>query len=94
MGPGDILTLHYALGHNPPESLSDLLAARSLIYIKMIEKEELLPGSSPTPHCEDEVRINRIVDNMSLNDCAVLFDKLRRMSNREARAAVGLHLDS
>lgn len=94
MGPGDILTLHYALGHNPPDSLSDLLAARSLIYIKIIEKDELLPGSSPTPHCEDEVRINRIVDNLSLDDCAILFDRIRRMSNREARAAVGLQLDS
>jgi hypothetical protein len=31
MGPGDILTLHYALGHNPPKNLADLLAARSLI---------------------------------------------------------------
>jgi len=94
MGPGDILTLHYALGHNPPDSLSDLLAARSLIYIKIIEKDELLPGSSPTPHCEDEVRINRIVDNLSLDDCAILFDRIRRMSNREARASVGLQLDS
>lgn len=90
MGPGDILTLHYALGHNPPESLSDLLAARSLIYIKMIEKEELLQGSSPTPHCEDEVRINRIVDTLNLDECAILFNKIRRMSNKEARAAAGL----
>ena len=75
MGPGDILTLHYLLGHNPPRGLADLLAARSLIYIKMIEKEELHPGVSPTPHCEHEVRVNRMVDRLSLEDCAKIFGR-------------------
>jgi hypothetical protein len=46
MGPGDILTLHYVFHNNVKEETADLLAARSLIFIKLIEKEELLPGKS------------------------------------------------
>jgi len=82
MGPGDILTLHYALHGGLPENLGDLLAARSLIYIKLLQKDEMLPVDSDAPHSEDEVRVNWVVDSLSLEDCRALFDQIR-LAKRE-----------
>jgi hypothetical protein len=77
MGPGDILTLNYAFNSGIEEDLSNLLAARSLIYIKLIQKEEMLPGISDAPHSEDEVEINRLVDRLGFEDCRLIFEKIR-----------------
>jgi hypothetical protein len=82
MGPGDILTLLYALHNNANEEKADLLAARSLIYIKLIEKEELFPGKSGTPHIEDEIKVNRMVDGLTFDQCRELFERIR-LSKRE-----------
>ena len=75
-GPGDILTLRYALNRHPSQALADLLAARSLISIKLIETEELPPGASPAPHAEGEIRVGRIVDQLSFDDCENLFNTI------------------
>lgn len=87
MGPGDILTLYYALHGRVPEDQADLLAARSLIYIKLLQKDELLPGDSDAPHSEDEVRVNRVVDSLSFEDCRTLFDRIR-LAKREGALQV------
>jgi hypothetical protein len=84
LGPGDILTLHYASHNTLPEVSARLLAARSLIYIKLINKEELLPGESETPHSEDEVMVNRLVDSLDLLQCRDLFDRIRLADRRTA----------
>jgi hypothetical protein len=86
MGPGDILTLLYALHNNANEEMAGLLAARSLIYIKLIEKEELFPGKSGTPHIEDEIKVNRLVDRLDFNQCRELFERIR-LSKREKATA-------
>ncbi|MFP3869252.1 MAG: hypothetical protein ACLFVT_00030 [Syntrophobacteria bacterium] len=82
LGPGDVLTLHYSFHDRLGEDLARLLAARSLIYIKLINKEELLPGVSEAPHSEDEVRVNRLVDQLQLHDCRELYGKIR-LATRE-----------
>lgn len=82
MGPGDILTLHYAFHNELHEEVADLLAARSLIYIKLIQKDELLPGKTEAPHAEDEVRVNRLVDHLQFNQCRELFEQIR-LAKRE-----------
>jgi hypothetical protein len=84
LGPGDVLTLYYAFHRTLHEDVADLLAARSLIYIKLINKEELLPGESDTPHCEDEVRVNRLVNGLSLEECGILFNQIRLAKREEA----------
>lgn len=84
MGPGDILTLHYVFHNNVREEMADLLAARSLIYIKLIEKEELLPGKSGTPHIEDEIEVNRLVDRLDFNQCRELFQRIRLSKRQQA----------
>jgi hypothetical protein len=84
MGPGDILTLHYALHNNVREEMANLLAARSLVYIKLVEKEELLPGKSLTPHIEDEIQVNRQVDRLDFNQCGELFQQIRFSKRQQA----------
>jgi hypothetical protein len=83
-GPGDILTLHYAFDNELPGASASLLAARSLIYIKLINKEELLPGESEAPHSEDEVMVNRIVDRLDFEQCRDLFPRIRLADRRKA----------
>lgn len=92
MGPGDILTLHYALHGRSPEDIEDLLAARSLIYIKLLQKDELLPGASDAPHSEDEVSVNRMVDRLSIEDCRVLFHRIRLTKREGALREVEAYL--
>lgn len=88
-GPGDILTLRYALNRNPSQTLADLLAARSLIFIKLIETEELLPAPpSLAPHAEDEIRVSRIVDQLSFDDCEKLFNTIRLLKRDLASQTV------
>jgi hypothetical protein len=82
MGPGDILTLYYALHGKVPDQRAGLLAARSLIYIKLLQKDELVPGLSSAPHSEDQARVNDLVDCLSLDDCQALFDQIR-LAKRE-----------
>lgn len=77
LGPGDLLTLHYSLHGNIEESLGDLLAARSLIYVRLIDKEELVAGEEEAPHSLDEARVNRLVDRLTFNDCARLYQALQ-----------------
>jgi hypothetical protein len=84
MGPGDILTLQYALHDNVRDETANLLAARSLIYIKLVGKEELLPGKSLTPHIEDEIEVNRLVDRLDFNQCGELFQQIRFSKRQQA----------
>jgi hypothetical protein len=92
MGPGDILTLHYALHGRLAKHTEDLLAARSLIYIKLLQKDELIPGESDAPHSEDEVRVNRVVDRLSVEDCRSLFGKIRLAGRDDAFRLVQAYL--
>jgi hypothetical protein len=84
LGPGDILTLDCAFHNAIPAEKANLLAARSLIYIKLVNKEELLPGESEAPHSEDEVMVNRLVDRLDFEQCHDLFDRIRLADRRKA----------
>jgi hypothetical protein len=77
-GPGNVLTLLYMYHSTINADLARLLAARSLIYVKLIQKDELLPGKSSFPHTEDETKINHVVDLLNFQDCRALFSQIRR----------------
>lgn len=80
MGPGDILTLLYVLHDTVPRHKADLLAARSLIAIKLVAKEELIPNQqTPYPHSEDDARVNAIVQKLDLAGCQTLFERIRNV---------------
>jgi len=79
-GPGDELTLAY-LGRRPlsPETAA-LWAARSLVYIKLLGKEELPASDSPTPHLDEELRLNALMRRLSYDDCARLYPLVKQAS--------------
>ena len=85
MGPGDILTLYYALNLPIKQDLANLLAARSLIYTKLIETQEILPDhSNMTPHTLDEARVNRIVNRLDFEDCKTIYSGIRFKGRQES----------
>ncbi|MCX7822173.1 MAG: hypothetical protein N2260_01860 [Syntrophobacterales bacterium] len=82
-GPGDILTLilmfHPSLIKDP--SL-DLLAARSLIFVKLLHKLEL-ESNVNFPHLDDEHRAYQLTKALSWNDCKSLWGIIRFIKNPE-----------
>ena len=87
-GPGDLLTLLYLFHPNRNTREDDQLAARALIYNKLIIKEELVGTLDPYPHTRDELEIAATVRNLPLEDCRHLFYLIRRASTETARDAV------
>lgn len=87
--PGDILTLKYIFNKKDNEAWENLLSARSLIYIMLIEKEEMLPNErEQTPHLLDEIEVVKLVNKLSFNDCERLYKKIRFKDKEEAKKIV------
>lgn len=92
-GPGDLLTLLYIFHPKIAASTrQQLLAARSLIYTKIIAKEEKLDSQNTFPHLRDELDCIRTVQRLSLNDCRRLFPLVRRAKTSDAHQIVGQYL--
>jgi hypothetical protein len=92
LGPGDLLTLLYIFDARAPKERADLLAARSLIYIKLLAKDELTPTpSDPTPHMDDEIQAYRLTADLDYPDCAALYPKIRRLPSAKALEVVVRH---
>jgi len=92
LGPGDLLTLHYIFGAAIAPAQETLLAARSLIHIKLLDKEEKAPGPDPAPHLADEIQAYRLSGALSLEDCAALYPQVRTLAPAEAVALVNSFL--
>jgi hypothetical protein len=91
-GPGDCLTLLYLYHPRSRDSRLDLLAARSLIYNKLLTKDEMPAGLGEFPHTRDEVATIQVVQRLSLGDCQKLFPVIRRLGTVAARELVRTHL--
>ena len=73
-GPGDLLTLFYIFHpHLKQVDRENILAARSLINSKIVEKEEITEDIGSFPHLINEMMCNKIVQKLSLSDCRQLF---------------------
>jgi len=86
-GPGDQLTLLYIT--RPAVSQpgrEKLLAARAMIYSKILEKQESDDNAGAYPHLRDELACIHAARQLSLNDCRSLFPDIRRASTQEARS--------
>jgi hypothetical protein len=92
LGPGDRLTLLYLFHPQIRGVHVDLLAAQSLVFIKLLEKEEIQEGNHPYPHTQDEVNALRMTESLSLDDCKRLFSDIRLAKTQEARAIVHAYL--
>ncbi len=92
LGPGDVLTLLYTFrpGHRSPRA--DLLAARALVYIKILGKEEQEAAPGQYPHTRDEAACAALVANLPYADCAALYPRLRHLPKAHARALAEAYL--
>lgn len=87
--PGDILTLRYIFTKRENEEWENLLSARSLIYIMLIEKEEMLPEEkNKTPHLIDEIKVVKLVNKLSFKDCERLYREIRFKNKEKAKEIV------
>jgi hypothetical protein len=85
IAPGDILTQHYIFGRRKDEEFETLQTARALIYIQLIEKEEIAPSrSEKTPHIKDEIRATELVNKLSFAQCKKLYRRIRFRGRHEA----------
>ena len=92
-GPGDQLTLTYIFHPRIHGTLrEELLAARSLIYSKLIEKEEVSVDLETFPHIRNELACIRTVNLLTLEDCDRLFPLIRRVKTEHARQLVDDYL--
>jgi len=91
-GPGDELTFAYLFKRPIAPKTEQLLAARSLIYIKLLGKEELPDKTSPTPHLDEELALSALVCQLSYADCAELYPLLKQAPLAQAKNLVSRFL--
>lgn len=91
-GPGDLLTLQYRFHPQGGLQAEDLLAARAMIYNKLILKEEIPAEADTYPHTRDELEVGSVSDQLSLDDCRCLYPRIRRASTSDSREIVKRHL--
>ena len=87
--PGDQLTLFYIF--HPRKAAIEQetrLAARSIIYSKIIHKEENTENGNAFFHMTDEKTCIRMVKKLSINDCRRLYGFIRQVQTLEARRIV------
>lgn len=87
--PGDQLTLLYIFHPNISRPGQEkLLAARSMIYSKILEKNEFDDRLETFPHLRDELACIRAIRQLSLDDCKHLFPLIRRAGTLDARRII------
>ena len=92
-GPGDQLTLLYIFHPNIIESVQEqVLAARSIIYSKIIAKSERTDDLNSYPHLRDELACIYITKQLSFADCRRLFASVRLAKSSDARQIVTEYL--
>ncbi len=75
--PGNELTKKFMLGENIDEETAKIMAARGIIYISLIPKDEMLPTEdNPYPHLVEENKIAKAVSKLSYEGCKRLFYKI------------------
>lgn len=91
--PGDQLTFLYIFNPNfSDRNRQSLLAARALIYSKIIRKEELRADTLPFPHILDELLCIDATRRLSIEDCRQLFERIRGASTFDSRQIVSDHV--
>ncbi|WP_291319319.1 hypothetical protein [Desulfonatronospira sp.] len=84
LGPGDVLTLLYTWMPDYTGPRADILAARSLIYNKIVHKEEILEDTARLPHSRDELRAVQLAGSLDYEECREVYREIRGLETREA----------
>jgi hypothetical protein len=93
MGPGDDLTVIYIFNPRADSPRVDLLAARSLIFNKILIKTEILSANDTCPHTRDEWQALKKVNRMQRSDCETLFEQIRGVGTSQANSIVDAYLE-
>jgi hypothetical protein len=93
ISPGDELTFAYIFNKTLNRAQENLLCARSLIYAKIIHKEEIDGGDQLFPHVHDEFKAIKTVNMLSFNDCRKIYNNISPLATHEAQEAVQRYLD-
>lgn len=88
LGPGDVLTLTYTYKPDYQGEAADLQAARSLVRIKILHKEEMDADPAGFPHTRDEVAASRLVRALNFEQCREVYAQIQRADTRTARRMV------
>ncbi len=83
LSPGDVLTLLYTWMPDYIRIRADLLAARSLIYNKIVHKKEILEETDKFPHSRDELRAVQLTGSLDFDNCSDVYKEIRGLENRE-----------
>ena len=84
--PGDELTLDYIFGRAVSRHKWQLCCAQSLIYQKIVTKEEISSTDGGFPHIRNEIESIAAVKKLSIDNCRTLFQRIRSLSSVEAAA--------
>lgn len=90
--PGDILTLSYIWGQNISQAQWEQKCAQSLIYSKIVKKEEKCGTDARFPHTRNELESIASVEQLSTETCILLFQEIRWLSSDEAAEFVRNYL--
>ncbi len=94
LGPGDVLTLLYTCRPDYEGLKADLLAARSLIYNKVVHKDEFQEEPGNLPHARDEIQAVYLANSLDYNQCASLYEIIRGLGTEDAGKQVQSWLKS
>ena len=84
--PGDLLTFRHLLGAQRDHDREALLAARAVVYNRLMKKEETFDSASPYPHMDAEALVLQIVGSLDIEQCRALFGRIRHKGVHESLA--------
>jgi len=90
--PGDNLTLLYICGRNISQKKWEMFCAQSLIYSKIIEKDESLGEVTKFPHTLNELESIAAVKQLSTETCEILFQQIKALSSENTADVVKTYL--
>jgi len=83
--PGDLLTLALIFDRRPALARQRLLAARSLTYNQLVSMEEAPPGGDTFPDAREDMRVIRMVNRLTWDDCRRLHAQFQGLNSLAAR---------
>jgi hypothetical protein len=85
LAPGDQLTFLYTFHPEMNDSRTDTLAAQSLIYNKIVNKEEIVSSDELYPHTLNEIQSVSLASSLQYTQCRDIFSAIRHLETFEAR---------
>lgn len=94
LGPGDVLTMLFTYFPQYDKPRAALLAAQSLIHVKIQQKEEIVEElENPAPHTCDEAWSAGLAMALNHEECRELYERISRLPTPHARRLAEKYLN-